>query len=194
MAPERQSPVDILATAPVHEPDIDWAYQPSVPEFGDNPIAVQFDVAPGSHAIFGGSPYRLVQFHFHSPAEHRLDGERAPMELHLVHESAEGTLAAVGVWLVEGAHNPAFDPIVDTLPRANTESLPVTVDPSALLPADRRYVSYQGSLTTPPYSTGVTWHMLLQPITITAAQLAALRAPFHGNSRPIQPLNGRSFL
>ena len=44
------------------------------------------------------STYNLAQFHFHSPSEHRIDGEDYPMELHLVH--TQGTkLAVIGVFV-----------------------------------------------------------------------------------------------
>jgi carbonic anhydrase len=193
MGSERQSPVDIPTTAPLHEPDVEWSYQSGLITFGDNPIADQFDVAPGSQANIDGLTHRLLQFHFHSPAEHRLDGRRAPMELHLVHEAADGSLAAIGAWIAEGAHNPDYDAVVAALSGATPGVAAAPIDPSSLLPGDRRYVAYMGSLTTPPYTEGVAWHMLLQPVAISRPQIDAIAVGHHGNSRPPQPMGGRSF-
>jgi carbonic anhydrase len=49
-----------------------------------------------------GTNYRLSQFHFHTPSEHRLDGQGVPMELHLVHESDAGELLVLGVLMEPG--------------------------------------------------------------------------------------------
>lgn len=63
-----------------------------------------------------GEHYELVQYHFHAPSEHMIDGERAPLELHFVHKSATGTLAVLGVLVEVGDHNPIFDFVIDALP------------------------------------------------------------------------------
>ncbi|MEY4431675.1 MAG: hypothetical protein RLZZ533_1611, partial [Cyanobacteriota bacterium] len=60
-----------------------------------------------------------------------------------------------------------------------------------LLPASLQYYSYAGSLTTPPCTEGVRFYILKQPVPMSAAQLAAFRALFPMNARPLQPLNGR---
>ena len=62
------------------------------------------------------SAYQLVQYHFHAPSEHTVNGTQFPMEMHLVHRDADGQLAVIGVLIVEGAHNAAFDPIWANLP------------------------------------------------------------------------------
>jgi carbonic anhydrase len=65
------------------------------------------------------------------------------------------------------------------------------LDPAALLPADPTYFSYTGSLTTPPCTEDVKWHVMRQPIEISYAQLAAFKKLYKMNARPVQPLNGR---
>ncbi len=55
--------------------------------------------------------YELVQFHFHTPSEHRVAGRGWDMELHLVHRSAQGGLAVLGVFLRRGADSGALAPI-----------------------------------------------------------------------------------
>ena len=53
-------------------------------------------------------------------------------------------------------------------------------------------VSYTGSLTTPPFTEGVRWIVRAQPITLSRHQIDAFRELFEeGNSREVQPLNGR---
>lgn len=55
----------------------------------------------------------------------------------------------------------------------------------------RGYYGYTGSLTTPPCSEGVRWHILKQPVEVSPVQLAAFRKLYRMNARPVQPLNGR---
>jgi carbonic anhydrase len=40
-------------------------------------------------ASMGGKKYKLLQFHFHTPSEHFLDGEHFPIEIHFVHEQVD---------------------------------------------------------------------------------------------------------
>lgn len=43
-----------------------------------------------------GKTYNLVQFHFHTPSEHLIDGHQHEMEMHLVHLSKKGEIAVLG--------------------------------------------------------------------------------------------------
>jgi carbonic anhydrase len=42
----------------------------------------------------------LLQFHFHTPSEHLLDGKPFPMEAHFVHVDSDGRLAVIGVMFI----------------------------------------------------------------------------------------------
>lgn len=67
----------------------------------------------------------------------------------------------------------------------------VTFDPAKLLPASLAVYRYEGSLTTPPCTEGVRWHVARQRVSASAGQIAALHAIIGDNARPIQPLYGR---
>ena len=56
---------------------------------------VKYDNA-ASHTTYRDTDYRLLQFHFHAPSEHTVDGAAADMELHLVHADANSRLLVVG--------------------------------------------------------------------------------------------------
>jgi carbonic anhydrase len=60
-----------------------------------------------------------------------------------------------------------------------------------LLPTDRNYYTFDGSLTTPPCSEGVEWFVLKTPIEISIGQIATFAKFYPMNARPIQPMNGR---
>jgi carbonic anhydrase len=157
--------------------------------------SIQVSAGGNDTVIVGSDRYSLVQFHFHSPSEHTIAGLSFPLEMHLVHRSADGRLAVAGVLMREGAHNKAFEAIWSKLPGIIGQEMAhdsVMVNIEALLPDIRTHYRYEGSLTTPPCSEGVTWFVLATPVELSTAQIAAFRAVLSGNSRPVQPLNGRA--
>lgn len=192
-----QSPVDIPRAAPLNPGDLRFDYRPSMVAIANNGHSIQVTYEAGSTLAAGDARYSLVQFHLHASSEHMLGGAYAPMELHLVHQDAGGRIAVAGVLLVEGAHNAAYEPMLAHMPSQVGEANVIdgtTVDAGALLPTDRAYYRYHGSLTTPPCTEGVAWFVLSEPVELSAAQIAAFRVLYDGNNRPVQPLNGRTFL
>ncbi len=160
----------------------------------DNSHTIQVNVLPGNFASIRGRRFQLQQFHFHTPGEHVIDGKRYPLELHLVYRAKNGRLAVIGVLFQKGAANPAFDAIMRRVVRAGQAEPMPEFDISPLLPADLSYFHYLGSLTTPPLTENAEWHVLSQPVTLSSAQLEDLHRYYTGNSRDLQPLNGREVL
>ena len=192
-----QSPVDIPAAAPLNAVGPASIYGPSRVNIFNNGHTVQVNYDEGSSMTLEGSEYALVQFHFHAHSEHTKAGQAAPLEMHLVHRNAEGKLAVVGVWLEPGAANAAFAPVFDHLPAAvgAPQAVPgATIDADDLLPAERAYYRYNGSLTTPPCTEGVKWVMLDRPVALSQGQIDAYTALYSNDFRPTQPLNARAFL
>ena len=82
----------------------------------------------------------------------------------------------------------------DNLPKAKEQEASVAgigIDLNALLPDNRAYYSFAGSLTTPPCSEGVSWFVLKTPVQVSAEQIARFGRVYAMNARPVQPLNGR---
>jgi carbonic anhydrase len=188
-----QSPIDIpSAGSPAKGPAIEFHYQPFDPVIENTSHVIEVDVAKGSYIMVDGHRSDLIQFHFHTPSEHRMAGRASSLEVHFVHKDAAGKITVVGVLTSGTAVNPALQPLVAALPVsscANREPH-AKFDAAALLPATRDYVTYGGSLTTPGCGENVTWLVLTTPIPASAAQVAKL-GPFGVNARPVQPLNGR---
>ena len=88
------------------------------------------------------------------------------MENHFVHRNAAGELAVVGVFIKPGAHNAALAPVFDAMPRAEgpEQTIGTTIHPAEMLPRNRGYYRYIGSLTTPPCSEGVLWSVFKEPV------------------------------
>jgi carbonic anhydrase len=191
-----QSPIDIrdrdAIKAPL--PAIEFDYKASPLVVVDNGHTIQVNYAPGSGITVAGRRYELLQFHFHKPSEERLNGRAYPMVAHLVHKHADGALAVVGVLIERGARQPVIQAVFDNLPpRAGSEVAiaGVSIDVAALLPQNKAYHTFTGSLTTPPCSEGVTWFVLKQPSHLSTAQINQFGRRYAMNARPVQPLNGR---
>ncbi|WP_067847635.1 carbonic anhydrase [Nocardia lijiangensis] len=193
-----QSPVDLAGSArldPADHIDVDYRPIPGV-RLVNNGHTVQAEVPVGSgnRILIAGEPYDLLQFHFHLPGEHTIDGRGAAMELHLVHKNAAGRLAVLGVLMETGAQSSVFGPLLAAAPRAADAAVDfgAPLDPSAFLPAVRDQFRYNGSLTTPPCSEGVSWTVLSAPVAVAADEVELYRGLFAHSNRPIQPLNGRT--
>ena len=47
--------------------------------------------------LLDGKEYSAQQFHFHFKSEHQIGSQQFPLEMHIVHKSAQGNFAVVGV-------------------------------------------------------------------------------------------------
>jgi carbonic anhydrase len=193
----RQSPIDIRNPQKASLPPIQFDYKPSSLHIIDNGHTIMINYGPGSFITVGGKRYALKQFHFHRPSEETINGKGYEMVVHLVHADQEGKLAVVAVLLQKGEDNPLVHELWNDWPREKEkeEALDsVQVDVAGLLPADRGYYTYSGSLTTPPCSEDVTWIVLKTPLTVSAAEIQQFSKLYRHDSRPTQPLYGRVVL
>jgi carbonic anhydrase len=192
---QRQSPIDIRDGARLELQPIAFDYKPSPLRIIDNGHTVQVNYAEGSSITVAGERFELKQFHFHKPAEERIDGRAFDMVAHLVHRSLDGRLAVVAVLLEarEQAHPflRALWPHLPLEPGREVLAKDVTIDVNALLPEVRSYFTYIGSLTTPPCSEGVLWLVLKTPVEVAPEQVAVFGKLYSMNARPLQPTHGR---
>jgi carbonic anhydrase len=190
-----QSPIDIAGAEKADLPRIIFGYHRGSPDVVNNGHTIQVKMPPGNTIRIGDHVYEFVQFHFHTPSEEAISGKRAPLVAHLVHEDEDGNLAVVAVLFDVGAENAALKAVFAHMPREEGEDEVVQngqVSLAAVLPMDRSYYEFEGSLTTPPCTEGVRWIVLQHRGTISQAQLAAFKKLYPANARPLQPLNGRT--
>lgn len=195
-AGREQSPIDVPASAPVHSADIEFDYEPTALDILNNGHTIEVEYEAGSSITVEGKTFNLIQFHYHSLSEHTLHGGYFDMEMHLVHKSADGEVAVVGILLERGAENAAYAPVWDNLPAAWSEPEEIDgvhVNAQDLLPATRTYYRYNGSFTTPPCTEGVRWFMMSNSVELSDAQIDAFRAIFDNTYRPVQPFYERTF-
>ena len=193
---QRQSPIDIRGGLAVDLDPVKFNYQATPFGVIDNGHTVQANVAQGNHIELGGKRFELVQFHFHRPSEERIDGRQFEMSLHLVHKDDQGRLAVVAVLMDKGLPQPAVQKVWNSLPLEKGEELAsrTPLELAELLPTDRRYFTYMGSLTTPPCSEGVQWVVMRQPVSMSAEQIELFTRMYPMNARPVQQASGRRIL
>jgi carbonic anhydrase len=207
-----QSPIDLTNAATADLENVRFEYGQTAVKILNNEHTIQVDKIEGSRIVIvdeegNETVYSLAQFHFHAPSEHTLNGEHLAMEMHLVHFTEDKSKAAVvGVFIKEGAENPAFAPVWAYLPEEETpyelnekgekvyipQDTGTAVSLAALLPAEQLIYRYDGSLTTPPCTPGILWSVMQTPITMSAGQIAEFTRIMEGNNRPLQDLNERA--
>ncbi len=161
-----QSPVDIIAPMDADLPPLEIHYGQTALNFENNgyvfkekiPVERQKD----NSIVIDGKPYYLIQWHWHVPGEHEINGKHAPMEIHFVNRSDDDEYAVIAVMYEYGQENPAIEAMFDAIEVPPAEGQ-ISVNVRDLLPENLSYYYYTGSLTTPPYTEGFAWYVLQHP-------------------------------
>ncbi|MCF6205172.1 MAG: carbonic anhydrase family protein [Methylococcaceae bacterium] len=192
-----QSPINLTGFIESDLSPLKLEYSLGGHEILNNGHTIQVNYQAGNKLGVNGHFYELKQFHFHSPSENHINGKSYPMEMHLVHADTEGNLAVVAVVFEEGSRNETLKEIWNTMPEVagNKRVLPSIVSVNGLLPSNRDYYRFNGSLTTPPCTEGVLWLVMKQPVTITKEQINQFTGVmYQPNNRPVQSINARPVL
>ncbi|WP_227368097.1 carbonic anhydrase [Halomonas sp. M20] len=194
---KNQSPINLTGFIEAELQPITFDYQKGGQEILNNGHTVQVNYASGSSIEVDGINFDLKQFHFHAPSENHIEGKSYPLEAHLVHASEEGDLAVVAVMFEEGEANEGLKQGWANMPEQAGDEHPLSeqASASALLPSDRDYYRFNGSLTTPPCTQGVRWLVMKQPLTASQEQIERFADVLHEpNNRSLQPVNARPVL
>lgn len=185
----RQSPIDIRDGIKVDLEPIQFNYKPTQFRITDNGHTIQVDVGEGNSIKVMEREFQLIQFHFHRPAEERVNGRSFDMVAHLVHKDDNGKLAVIAVLMKKGSEHPLIQALWNSMPLERGQSIePSTIiNMNHLLPEARPYYTYMGSLTTPPCTEDVLWMVFKQPIEVSQQQVSIFSRLYPNNARPIQP-------
>ena len=141
--------------------------------------------------------FSIKNLHFHAPSEHTVKGKNLAIEMHLVHATAGGKFAVLGVFFeVSQTRSPLLDAVIRKQP------LDIQTELGSLI---KSFYFYQGSLTTPPCSEGINWFVLRfgeeMALPATAGQVAWFTSKWaenpdfaggHGNNRHTLPIDART--
>ncbi|EIJ35634.1 carbonic anhydrase [Thiothrix nivea] len=195
---KNQSPINLAGFTEADLPPIEFNYgNSSSKEVLNNGHTIQVNYTSGDTIKVDSIQFALKQFHFHAPSENHINGKSFPMEAHLVHKDSTNDIAVVALMFEEGAANPELEKVWAEMPAdADTvDALDTQVDASKLLPQNRDYYRFNGSLTTPPCTEGVRWIVMKQPVTASKEQIEKFaHVMHHPNNRPVQATNARPVL
>jgi len=143
--------------------------------------------------MFESKRYNLLQFHYHAPSEHTVNGKYYPLEVHHVHKAADGEVAVIAVLVQAGEPSDederraqfladvmdidgydADDDDVGEDEEEDEKMRMAKMDPytNFIPPIDdgdgHGFYYYKGSFTTPPCSIGVNWIISKQVVTVPA--------------------------
>ncbi len=190
---ERQSPIDITEGIHVQLDPVQFDYKPTRFNVVDTGHTIQVNLGAGNTINILGRRYDLVQFHFHKPSEERINGRNYDMVAHLVHKDMDGKLVVIAVLMQQGHANSLVQTIWNNMPLEKNEIVQPagTIDISQILPVNRPYFTYMGSLTTPPCTEGVLWIVYKEPVEVSQDQISIFNRMYSMNARPVQNSSGR---
>lgn len=194
---KNQSPINLSGFIESELAPLEFDYSAGGNEIINNGHTVQVNYQQGSSIKIDGTQFNLLQFHFHAPSENNINGHSFPLEAHLVHADKDGNLAVVAVMFTEGAENTGLTAAWKKLPmhEGDKNQFAENILASAILPANKGYYRFNGSLTTPPCSEGVRWFVMKDALTASKEQIEAFKKTMHGpNNRPLQAVNARMIL
>ncbi len=187
-----QSPIDIIK--PIGSPEL----RPLIFEYQPVGLDIKFDGNIISAIPHGpvwvrddSQKYQLQNISFHTPSEHKVNGDSYDGEIHLMHRGGGQTII-IAVFVLDGSKHRGLQKLLERLPRrAGAMSQVTDLDLKQLLPRRKTYYRYIGSITYPPCTEGVTWYVLRQPIYLSSFQLDQLELSQGKNNRPVQGLGQR---
>ncbi|EDP60402.1 carbonic anhydrase family protein [Vibrio sp. AND4] len=189
---QNQSPIDIQSVTEAKLDKLNFDYEGKVISLLNNGHTLQTKLEGKNTLMVDGTEFTLKQFHFHTPSENHVNGKEYPLEAHFVHADKAGHLAVVAVFFKLGGENPELAKLLANIPKKDqVVAIKVPFDADSLLPNNKDYYRFDGSLTTPPCSEGVRWLVIKETQTISPEQVTAFTKAMGHNNRPIQPLNSR---
>jgi len=164
-------------------------------------VTVMFAADERQYVVLDQKRFHLVQFHFHHPSEHWVDGKQQTMELHVVHQNIDdGSRTVVGVFIEATDKEtviPALVPQLKAILGGSDDDTDPTVahNPLEFLPENTdEYFRYEGSLTTPEFDENVSWVVLRYAKLLPKTELVELIKLFKHPARLPQGLNRRFLL
>ena len=192
---KQQSPIDIIPTKTTKYKLFKIDYKSSAIIVVNNGHTVKVSVKKGSYIVVDGKKYELKQFHFHTSSENYIRGIEYLFKVHFVHISKDGIITVIGVMFQEGKENKVLSKIWLKFPLKKGEKAHINLsanDINNLLPKNREYYKFMGSLTIPSCTEGVTWIVFKTPVEMFKEQVKGFFDLYgHPNDRPIQPTNNR---
>ena len=191
-----QSPVDLHRFVDANLSKLKIYYAGIAHDVVNNGHTIKITTQGRDEVVVDGKKFNLIQFHFHTPSEHTINGKHYPLEGHFVHKSKDGEYLVIAIMYKEGKHNKALQKVLNDMSaqKGKVVKLKEMFNPGELFPHKLDYYRYEGSFTTPPCTEGVRWIVIKMPVEASKEQIEAIHKVVGNNNRPTQPLKARVIL
>ncbi|KAJ7473944.1 alpha carbonic anhydrase [Mycena latifolia] len=165
-------------------------------------LGTTLEVVISGKTTFEGKEFTLQQFHLHTPSEHRINEEYFPLEMHMVHQAEDESIAVIAVpfqLTEDGKTTELLTSVIENLSKVTEPGTSTTtgkLDFAPLIDAiqTRPLFLYTGSLTTPPCKEGLTFLVMEEPLELDVKTYNALKSVIKFNARYSQNTLGESNL
>ncbi|KAJ6568803.1 alpha carbonic anhydrase [Mycena capillaripes] len=164
---------------------------PNLEEAEFENLGTTLEVVVKGKTTFEGTEFELQQFHLHTPSEHRINDEYFPLEMHMVHQAADESIAVIAIpfqLTEDGSTTELLTAAIENLSKVTEPGTSTTtgaLDFGPLIEAieTRPLFQYSGSLTTPPCKEGLTFLVMAEPLALDVKTYNALKAVIKFNAR-----------
>lgn len=187
-----QSPIDVKKSD-FQKSILKFSYSPSRVEKEQKNYVLKLNFYDKNFLLLGRKKYFLDSIEFHHPSEHLINGKPASLEMQITHKSDDEQLLKLAIFLESGKENPEFEQIIKLL---NSKKKVGTINLGKILKTNDQTFFYEGSLTIPPCTEGVKWHLFKTPIEISKEQMNQIikTAIFtKTNVRPVQQFHPEKY-
>ena len=194
---KKQSPINIKSSfkKDLNPLMFDYRYSPKTVIHNGHTILLKFSLKKQNILYVDDTKSILTEAHFHTPSEHKINGQHYPIEAQFIHKDPSRNVTIISVLFeVSDQEHPVMDTTFENLPQKKGESIDfdIAFDENTILPIEKSYFKYSGSLTSPPCSEDVNWLILNSIQPISTANLERLTAALgKRNARPLQKINSR---
>ena len=200
MAQKTQSPINLQAHIFAKEEldlQLNWDLKSGDVSRSQHGLEISFPPEKNNYATLNGKNFLLIGMHFHHPSEHYLDGDRYDGELHIVHQNLDDlSYLVIGVFLeVNGDDKKELSRLTTfakSVKANRTKREKVEVHAEDWVTTKKsKFLRYEGSLTTEPYTETVSWAVLKESKKISQEIFGFIFGDSEPHARALQPLNRR---
>jgi carbonic anhydrase len=200
-----QSPIDIVSDKAdkSDKEKVSFVFHSDIDAAQNLGHTIELECKDGSTCILNGKVYTSKQFHFHTPSEHMVDGMTYPLEMHMVNSfiDSAGKMhnLVVAILFKMGPENAFIKEFLDKVPSKDGEKNPLDAKGVKLADLTPEFTengakscfTYDGSLTTPPFSENVHWVIMKHIVDASEEQIATIEKLEGNNARHVQAINDR---
>jgi carbonic anhydrase len=200
-----QSPIDIVSSKANKSGKemVSFVFHSDIEAAQNLGHTIELECKDGSTCILNGKVYISKQFHFHTPSEHMVDGMTFPLEMHMVNsfKDSAGQMhnLVVAILFKIGSENAFLKEFLDKIPAKDGEKSELEaggvkladLTPEFTESGAKSCFTYDGSLTTPPYSENVHWVVMKHIVEASEDQIATIEKLEGNNARHVQAVNDR---